>query len=144
MFTAFFPEKTFLFKSLVFTLNIMYNIFMDRSIAKPDSRNGYRTTVHGLTGQQGPGHYKTYRHEQEELIMTRQRFEGLRREMVRRFIQQTIDRHGHIQHTLDGKEIELKMGRALHMDRIDWSKTEMKSYAEAWQSMKPLRDIVGM
>lgn len=76
--------------------------------------------------------------------MTRQRFEGLRREMVRRFMANTIKKHGTVQHTLDGKEIEVKMGRALNMDRVDWSKTACKSYAEVWESMKPVRDMVGM
>lgn len=76
--------------------------------------------------------------------MTRQRFEGLRREAVRRFIAQSIEKYGRTQHTLDGKVINVKMGKALNMDHIDWSKSNCKSYAEAWESMKPLRDLVGM
>lgn len=64
--------------------------------------------------------------------MTRQRFEGLRREAVRRLLVKYDTKH------------ENKLGKALNMDRVDWSKAQSKSYAEVWESMRPLRDLVGM
>ena len=76
--------------------------------------------------------------------MTRQRFEGLRREAVRRLIAEGIKKNGKVQHTLDGKEITVSLGKALKMDHVDWSKTKCRSYAEVWESMRPLRDLVGM
>lgn len=76
--------------------------------------------------------------------MTRQRFEGLRREAVRRLMAQSIKMHGKVQHTLDGKEYIVSIGKSLKMDRVDWSKAKSKSYAELWEEFRPLRDLVGM
>ena len=77
--------------------------------------------------------------------MTRRRFEGLRREAVRRLIAEGIKKNGRFQHDCKtGKIIEIKMGRALNMDHVDWSKTKCRSYAEVWESMMPLRELIGM
>ena len=76
--------------------------------------------------------------------MTRQRFEGLRRELIRRFMADSVKKYGKVQHTLDGKEYTVSIGKALKMDHVDWSRTDKKSYAELWEAMKPVRDMVGM
>lgn len=59
--------------------------------------------------------------------MTRQRFDGLRRELVRRLC------------TIDGQKPNY---RALMNCRPDM--TKCGSYAGAWEMLKPARDCVGM
>lgn len=61
--------------------------------------------------------------------MTRQRFEGLRRELVRRLCEQ---------YDPDQKP-DYKALRDLRPDF-----TKVHSYKEAWEMLKPARDCVGM
>ena len=78
--------------------------------------------------------------------MTRQRFEGLRLELVRRLWVSATEATGNrIHHDDNGKEVF--MGNSLKMDRVDWSNPrnkEIGSYEKLWEAMKPARELVGM
>lgn len=61
--------------------------------------------------------------------MTRQRFEGLRRELVRRICEKY-------------DPSQKPNYKELRDCRVDF--TKLHSYKEAWESLKPARDLVGM